>query len=194
MQDSLKSIWQRLTRRASACERYETLVSLYADGMASQKEARLVEEHVAACDHCRAHLSAIRATSGVLAKNPEIEFPVGLSERLRLAIAQERMSGQAPARRTSARALAPRLAFAGVLATMAIVAVAVHDMQSQPQGNRLAAVPVKGVTAPNPEVSAPVTHGSALTAPPSLPKMASSEAGKPDSASVIPHKRTQNYI
>jgi hypothetical protein len=199
MQDSLKSIWQRLIRRKPACARYESLVSVYADGMASQKEARLVEAHIAACPECRALLASIRVTSGAFSDQPAPQMPAGLPERLRLAILQERLLEQTPVSipvsRTPSRSLMPRLTFAASLAGVIFVAALAYDLRSASQNsqygakpNHVALVP-KGTPAPINRVTPPVpTPSSTVVA--KLPNTAGLHGITPP----ISHRRSPSGV
>lgn len=187
MKDNFKIIW-RFGKRGSACGRFETLLSLYADGMASAKEAGRVEAHIESCESCRALLAAARATSVTLAEKPAPEFPAGLSERLRRAIAEERLLA-APRTLPAARrrVLFPRLALAGALASVLLVA-AVFISTHQ----RASTVPV--AIAPK----APARVALAPTAPPNAVPAARKphSLARPEAvasaiaAHSIPHRET----
>lgn len=52
----------------SACERFQMLLSAYADGEVSAKERAQVELHLSACSDCRARLLDLKALSAAVAQ------------------------------------------------------------------------------------------------------------------------------
>lgn len=185
MQENLKIIWRRFGRRRQApCERLEKTLSLYADGVANAKETRQVESHIAACDSCKAHLAAIRATSSLLSKQPEPVLPHGLSERLRLAIQTER-EAERPRQVGREHALrpahSPRWALAGALGSVALVAALVTGThllltsQRPPVANQ---APSKVALAPAQPSSRPAPPTAAKLAPAAPQRMASAQPGE----------------
>lgn len=199
MQDSLKSIWKRLIRHNSACERYESLVSLYADGMASPKESRLVEAHIAACPSCRALLASIRVTTVAFTDQPAPEMPSGLSERLRLAILQERLREQAPASipaRTPVRSLMPRLALAGTFATVLLAAVLVYKIHLSSPGGQVAIKPTHIALVPTTKPSAPAIPIAPTASSPEKTEVAivPGNTAKHNETTAIPNRRSTGDI
>lgn len=71
----------------SFCGSIEPLLPLYADGMATPDEMRLVEAHLPACADCRAALAWIQATHFALASRPAAAPPPDLHSRIASAIA-----------------------------------------------------------------------------------------------------------
>ncbi|HEX5322272.1 MAG TPA: zf-HC2 domain-containing protein [Capsulimonadaceae bacterium] len=192
MQDGHKKIWQwLLIGRKSSCERYEKLASLYADGFASEKEARLVEAHIAGCADCRALLSSIRVTSGALVERPAPSVPADLSERLRMAITQERAQEQArisaSGRRPLPRGLAPRLAFAGMVASLGIIVFVAHDLRSLPKKEPVAIKPAQ--VALQPKAISPVLPVAPAVSPAPVKTASSSIANNHPVLPTISHRR-----
>ena len=110
-----RPVWSFRTVPLSGCELIEPLLPLYADGLASPAEIRLVNAHLPDCADCRASLSWIQATHAALASRPVAVPPADLQGRIALAIAS---SSAAPARVFSLR---PLYAAAASLAALGIV-------------------------------------------------------------------------
>lgn len=88
--------WQFWTRPASenlqetqTCDTLGVLLSVYADGLASPKEAQQVEAHLALCADCRESLTWMQATSRAVASRPVALPPADLKARIAEAIAAE---------------------------------------------------------------------------------------------------------
>lgn len=180
MQGNFKTIWHQFGHwRQAPCERFEKDISLYADGLANARQAARVEQHIATCAGCKAHLAAIRATSGALSMQPEPVLPQGLSERLRLAIQDERRTEQARiAGRAKTRVLAPRWALAGAVGSVALAAAIVSGTHLLTSSNLPAANhgPARVALAPSANHSAPSSSSKLLPAPPE--KIASAQTGE----------------
>jgi len=91
------------------CESIEPLLPLYADGMASPGEVRLVEAHLPGCEGCRVALSWMQATHRALASRPVAVPPANLHSRIAEAIAA---SSAAPVTLRPARSFTLRPAYA----------------------------------------------------------------------------------
>lgn len=93
---------------SDSCASIDPLLSLYADGMASGAEARLVESHLPGCESCRESLVWMQATRRALAGRPVVTPPVYLRER----IAQSLAASPLPVSARPARAFILRPAYA----------------------------------------------------------------------------------
>jgi hypothetical protein len=103
-----------------SCESIEPLLSLYADGMASAEETRLVKAHLPDCADCRDALSWMQATHRTLAARPVIVPPADLHSRIAEAIAA---SSAAPISLRPARSfrLVPAYAAAASLTVLGVL-------------------------------------------------------------------------
>lgn len=64
------------------CDKFEELLTSYADGELGPEQRDLVDRHVRACPGCAALLSALRSADESLASFPEIEPSTRLREKL----------------------------------------------------------------------------------------------------------------
>jgi anti-sigma factor RsiW len=64
------------------CREFVEEVTNYLEGKLSEAEERWTEEHLAACDHCRAYLAQMRATIAALRGLRETEVDPELRERI----------------------------------------------------------------------------------------------------------------
>lgn len=103
-----RPLWS-FSHSPSGCDTIEPLLPLYADGIASPSEIRLVEAHLPGCAGCRAELSWIQATHAALASRPVAVPPPDLHGRIAQAIAA---SSAAPVTLRPARVFSLRPAYA----------------------------------------------------------------------------------
>ena len=121
------------------CGTIDSLLSSYADGMASAEEAQRVEAHLPGCAACRESLAWMRATRYALASRPVALPPADLRARIASAIAA---SDDAPVpvsfNTRRAFALRPMLTAAASVALLGVVSyglmhqsppVAVHPVK-----------------------------------------------------------------
>jgi anti-sigma factor RsiW len=64
------------------CQEFVEEVTNYLEGKLSEAENRWTEEHLAACDHCRAYLEQMRATIAALHGLRETEMDSEQRERI----------------------------------------------------------------------------------------------------------------
>ena len=112
-----------------SCESIEPLLSLYADGMASADEARLVEAHLPDCPDCREALSWIQATHRTLAARPIALPPANLHSRIAQAIAA---SSAAPIKLSPARSFTLRPAYAAAASLTVLGLVLSYSLWHSP--------------------------------------------------------------
>jgi len=65
-----------------SCQQFVEEVTNYLEGKLSEAEARWTDEHLAACDACRAYLVQMRATIAALRGLRETELDPALRERI----------------------------------------------------------------------------------------------------------------
>lgn len=107
------------------CERMWLLLSVYADGEASDEERAEVEAHVASCAECAEALAMMQASSMALASVPEVEPPVELRSAILAATVNrptfaERMAQLLHVRPTLQQVRYGVLAGAGAAAALAV--------------------------------------------------------------------------
>ena len=100
-----------------SCDSIASLLSAYADGMASPAEARRIETHLPECKGCRAALAWMQATHATLASRPVAVPPADLRSRIALAIAA---SPPAPVTLRPARVFTRRAAYAAAASVTAL--------------------------------------------------------------------------
>ena len=100
------------------CESIEPLLPLYADGMASPSEVRLVESHLPSCKGCRESLFWMQATHRALAARPVAVPPADLHSRIAEAIAASSAPSLRPARSFTLR---PAYAAAATLTALGLI-------------------------------------------------------------------------
>ena len=64
------------------CQQFVEEVTNYLEGKLSEAENRWTEEHLAACDHCRAYLEQMRATIAALKGLREAEMDPALRAQI----------------------------------------------------------------------------------------------------------------
>ena len=64
------------------CQQFVEEVTGYLEGKLSEAESRWTEEHLAACDHCRAYLEQMRATIAALRGLRENDVDPGLRKQI----------------------------------------------------------------------------------------------------------------
>ena len=64
------------------CEKIKALLSAYVDGEATDKESRLIREHIAICDDCRSEEQSLHRTSEILKHWGNTPAPDGFCEAL----------------------------------------------------------------------------------------------------------------
>jgi anti-sigma factor RsiW len=64
------------------CKQFVEEVTNYLEGKLSEAEERWTDEHLAACDHCRAYLEQMRATIAALHGLREAEVDADLRARI----------------------------------------------------------------------------------------------------------------
>ncbi|MGI4788486.1 MAG: zf-HC2 domain-containing protein [Janthinobacterium lividum] len=127
---------------SESCEDIETLLSLYADGMASPNEVRRVEAHLPGCDDCREVLSWMQVTHRTLAARPVAIPPANLHSRIALAIAA---SSAAPISLRPARTFALRSSYAAA-ASVTVLGLVLGYSLWHPAADRTVAHTPKPIT------------------------------------------------
>lgn len=102
------------------CDSIDTLLSLYADGMASPDETRRVEDHLPGCAACRQSLLWMQATQRALSSRPVMLPPADLRARIAQSIAAASTT-PVPIRPTRVFALRPAFAAAASLTLLGAV-------------------------------------------------------------------------
>ncbi|MDX6586785.1 MAG: hypothetical protein QOI31_1258 [Solirubrobacterales bacterium] len=69
-------------RENMVCQDFVEEVTNYLEGKLSEAEARWTDEHLAACDHCRAYLEQMRATIAALKGLCETGLDPALRDRI----------------------------------------------------------------------------------------------------------------
>jgi anti-sigma factor RsiW len=108
---------------------YQENIAAYVLGALPELESRVLEQHLAACESCRAEVELLRPVGHGLARSvPQVEPPASLKASLMRTVneeAQRRAEQRRDARVPRGvvqrlRALGPRLALAGALAVLAL--------------------------------------------------------------------------
>ena len=111
------SIFQRIISafHRSECDRFEEIISLAADDMASLAEMASLETHLRGCASCRQYRVVMLSSRDSLRSRPRKEVPVALSMRLVNAIAAEEARERSNASRGGGIGVPvwPRLTWAG---------------------------------------------------------------------------------
>jgi anti-sigma factor RsiW len=103
------------------CEEVQDLASAWLDGELSEPRAGAVAEHEAHCEACRAYISELRFLVEQMKRLGREPAPLGLEERIRTTLAEERRSGD-PGHRVLPFAASPRWhGFVQQFASMAAV-------------------------------------------------------------------------
>ena len=150
------------------CESIEPLLPLYADGMASPAEIRLVETHLPGCEGCRVALSWMQATHRALASRPVAVPPANLHSRIAEAIAA---SSAAPVSLRPVRAFTLRPAYAAAASLTALGFILSYSLLHSP--------------VPNVSVMKPAPKTILASAPPVTPRV---KNVLPLAARVKPHQ------
>jgi hypothetical protein len=80
--------WRFWEHKKDNCAAIEPLLSLFADDMASEAEARRVTAHLPSCERCRHSLQWMQATRQVIVSRPVVAPPADLCARISRAIAE----------------------------------------------------------------------------------------------------------
>ncbi|MDR3707890.1 MAG: zf-HC2 domain-containing protein [Capsulimonadaceae bacterium] len=161
---------RRSTRSSNGdpCERYQLLLTEYADGLIDPRHRQIVEGHLNGCASCRASLAATQLFGHALSERPAAILSPDMSARLRIAIAEE-VRGRRPQRIS----FTPGWAFAGAGALSAVIGVMLmHHVQGP--------VVVANNPIQRPSITAPVTPL------PAAPDVEHSKANSAISASAAP--------
>ncbi len=69
-------------KREITCQEFVEEVTDYLEQQLSEAEARWTDEHLAACDHCRAYLDQMRATIAAMRGLAEPSLDPALRDRI----------------------------------------------------------------------------------------------------------------
>lgn len=105
------------------CTRTRQLAQAYVDGELDVASSLALEEHLAACDGCRAHHDALRRVSALVGRSVTLEpAPAELRQRIARGVCEHARGGDRWWRRPAAWLAVPAtlmLAFAALFATLA---------------------------------------------------------------------------
>ena len=150
-----RPFWTRTDRsEPDTCETLSSLISPYADGMASPDEASRVEGHLPSCPTCRQSLLWMQATRRALASRPLVLPPPDLRARIARSIAE---ADSAPPLLRPARVFTLRPAYAAA-ASLSVVAAFIGYglLHTQPAVHVTPILPAKVATAPQITLPVPV--------------------------------------
>ena len=122
------------------CERMWLLLSVYADGEASDEERAEVEEHVAHCQACSEALVMMQANSTVLASVPEVEPPATLHAAILAATVNRPTFAQRVAQVLRVNPALARVRYAALAGAGAVAALALTVLVRRPAPMTLHAV------------------------------------------------------
>ena len=109
-------------------------LSLYIDNELTPAQHKDVDRHLEECSSCRAALAILQSTHNVLMTREPVKPPASLSERLRLAIAQEAEKQRVVTAPSRTRVVfGSRLVYAGAFAAAVLAVVTVIDMHDSHQ-------------------------------------------------------------
>lgn len=151
-----RPFWTRPDRSdPDTCETLISLISSYADGMASPDEMLRVESHLPSCPACRQSLLWMQATHRALANRPLVLPPPDLRARIARSIveADAMPSLLRPARVFTLR---PAYAAAASLSVVAAVVVSYGLMHTQPQPHVAPTGQITVATMPKATLTLPV--------------------------------------
>ncbi len=119
------------------CDDMWDLLSVWSDGEASSEEARIVEEHLRSCEHCRAEASFLKGSGLILSQMPEVEPPLELHRLiLDATVNRPTLIGRLRAAWQSLPVPMPMRAMGLVAASLLLASViALNHHQPQPSGN-----------------------------------------------------------
>jgi hypothetical protein len=103
--------------------KWRELVSSYMDGQVSQAEAREVEDHLTACEECRAELDSLRATVRLMKALPQLQTPRSFA----LAEAPAPLSSKAGAKGLSSLPVVWAVRLATPVAAALLIALLLGD-------------------------------------------------------------------
>lgn len=119
------------------CDAYEDLVAAHVDNVLTKAEAKAVQTHLRACDHCR-HLceEETRFHAAFVARTLVVAAPTEVERRLRMSLATESEAGRSLRARLGAWCGAlpvlPRLAFGLAMTTLFFVLLLPQLFRSTP--------------------------------------------------------------
>ncbi len=113
------------------CNTVASLLSVYADGMASPADAQKIETHLPQCEGCRSALSWMQVTHATLASRPVAVPPPDLHLRIALAIAA---SSPAPVTLRPSRVFTLRTLYAAAASVTALGVALSYPLWHTPAG------------------------------------------------------------
>lgn len=132
------------------CEQVQSMLSAYADGELSPRQASHVSLHLASCEGCRGESAALRDVVAALRAIAEEELPTGLHGAILNALDVARPSlWQRLCAATMVFQPARPLAFGSVAAALVMLAVTSTPLhRDAPRGVAAARLPYRGATSP----------------------------------------------